>query len=260
MPLLGELWPQLMKVYEQTGTGIDQIIRDQIEQIELALDIDFQKDLLDNVGTEFAVVLEGLDMQAGPFPFPKLTVLLQVKDKATAQAFIDKLVGLIEETVDPEAGLTVTEVTHQGATLKVVKVPIPEMQMELTPTIGIVENFLFISSSEAYAKATLDAAKGGDNLLNAPLYRAVGIPEKTNNVIFINGEELTKAARAVTGWFVTMAEMQGRGEETKQQVDALVLPLIDCFSALKAIAAYGIVTPEASTAVYIIRVEDIPAN
>jgi hypothetical protein len=260
MPSLGELWPHVMKMYERTGTGIDEIINDAVEQIELALDIDFQTDLLDNVGTEFAVVLEGLDMEVGPFPFPKLTVLLQVNDKAKAQAFIDKVVSLIEETAPPEAGITVTEVTHQGAALKVVKVPVPFMQIELTPTIGIVENFLFISSGEPYAKATLDAARGGANLLNAPLYRSVGIPEKTNAVAFINMDELIKTGRTVTDWVVSMAEMQGAGEATKEQVDAIVLPLLECLSTLKAIAGYSIVTPEGTTAVYVIRVEDLPAN
>ncbi len=260
IPPLGEMWPYIMEMYARTGTGIDEIIADAVEQIELALDIDFKADLLGNIGTELAIVLEGLDMEAGPFPLPKLTVLLQVNDKAKAQALIDKIIGLLEEAVPPDAGLTVTDVTHQGATLKVVGIPVPFMQINLTPTIGITENFLFISSGEAYAKATLNAAKGGMNLANSPLYRSLGIPEKTNGVMFVNMSELMKLARKVTDWVVSMAEMQGAGEETKGRVDAYVLPLLDCLSALKAFAVYSVTTPEGATAVYIFRVEDLPAD
>jgi hypothetical protein len=258
MPPLGELWPQIMKMY--ADTGVDEMINDLIVQIELALDIDFKEDLLDNVGTEMAFVLEGLDMDAGPFPFPKITILLQIEDKAKGQAFIDKVVGLLEEAVPPEMGMTIDEVTHAGADLKVVEIPLPFMQMNLTPTIGITENFLFISSGEAYATSTLDAAKGGTSLLNLPLYRSLGIPEKTNSVAFVNMEELMKAGRQVVDWVVTMAEMHGAGDETKQQVDDYVLPLLDCLSAVKAIAAYNVVTPEASTSVFIVRTEDLPAE
>jgi len=258
MPPLGEMWPHMMKMY--ADTGVDEMINDVILQIELALDIDFEEDLLGNIGTEMAVMLEGLDMEAGPFPFPKLTILLQIQDKAKSQAFIDKLVGLIEEAVPPEMGLMVNELTHEGAELKVVEIPMPFMQMTLTPTIGTTENFLFISSGEDYAKATLEAAKGGTSLLNLPLYRSLGIPEKTNGLAFINMGELMKVGREVTDWAVTMAEMHGAGEETKAQVDENVLPLLECFSALKAIAVYSVVTPEASTSVFILRTEDLPAQ
>jgi hypothetical protein len=258
MPPLGELWPQMMKMY--ADTGIDEMINDVTTQIELALDNDFEEDLLNNIGTEMAFVLEGLDMEAGPFPFPKLTVLLQIRDKAKGQAFIDKVVGLLEETVPPEMGLTISELAHQGAELKVVQIPVPFMQMNLTPTIGITENFLFISSGEGYAKATLDASKGGASLLNSPLYRSLGIPEKTNSMAFVNMEGLMKVAQEVTSWVVTMAEMHGAGEETKQQVDEYVLPLLECLGVLKAIAVYNVVTPEASTSVFIIRAEDLAAE
>ncbi len=258
MPPLGELWPHMMEMWSRVG--MDQYIQDGIEQIELALGIDFEADFLDNLGTEMAFVLEGVDMEAGPFPFPKLTFLVQVNDRATAQALIDKLVGLLEEAVPPETELAVTNLTHQGAELKVVGIPMPFLQIELTPTIGITENFLFISSGEEYAKATLNAAKGGVSLLNSPLYRSLGIPDKTNGLVLVNMEELLKVARQVTDWVVTMAEMQGRGDEAKEQVDGAVLPLLDCLGVLKAVAAYGLYTPEEAVAVYVIRVEDVPVE
>lgn len=259
MPPLGELWPYMMEMWSKFG-GFDEYIRDGIEQIELALGIDFEADFLNNLGTEMGFVLEGVDMEAGPFPFPKLTFLVQVNDRATAQALIDKLVGLIEEAAPPEAGLTVTDLTHQGSELKVVGVPVPFLQIELTPTIGITENFLFISSGEEYAKATLNAAKGGAGLVNSPLYRSLGIPEKTNGLMLVNMDELLKVGRQVTGWVVTMAEMQGRGDVAKEQVDDYVLPLLDCLGVFKAIACYGIYTPEGAIAVYVIRVEDLPVE
>jgi hypothetical protein len=156
-------------------------------------------------------------------------------------------------------GVTVTELSHQGATLRVVHVPLP-IGMTITPTIGLSENFLFVSTGEAYAKATLDAAKAGVDLSGSPLYRSLGIPEKTNSVAVVNVEELVKAARAVVGWLVTMAHAQGAGEQVKEQIDSTVLPLLDCLGAVKAVAVYSLVTPEGPSAVYIFRVEDLPAD
>jgi len=260
MPPLGELWPQIMKMYAQMGTGIDEKIADAIEQVELALDIDFKADILDSIGPEMAVVLEGFDMEAAPFPLPKLTVLLQVKDKAKIEALIGKIVDLIE-TVAPEeiVGETV-DLTHQGAALKVFHVTVPFLQVELTPTVGLTENFLFVSTSEAHAKATLDGAKGGSSMRNSAFYRSLDIPEKTNNLFVINFDELLKAVRQVAQWTVTIAEMQGAGDVAKERVDGTVLPLLDCLGVLKAIAAYSVMTPEGPVGVYVIRVEDLPAQ
>jgi len=257
LPPMAELWPYVMKRLGRVG--LDDKARDVIEQIELALEVDFEADVLGNLGPEMAVVLEGFDMDGGPFPFPKATVLLQVKDKAKAQAFVDKIAGLIEEVVPPEAGLTVTELTHQDATLKVVGVPLP-VGMTITPTIGLTENFLFISSGETYAKTTLNAAKGGVNLFNSALYRSLGIPEKTNSLAIVNMDELMKTAREVVEWGLSMAEMEGAGDQAKEWVDAYLLPLLDCLGAFKTMAVYGAVTPEGLSAVYIFRVEDIPAD
>ena len=39
-----------------------------------------------------------------------------------------------------------------------------------------------------------------------------------------------------------------------------MLPLLDCLGALKAVAGYTLVTPEGPSAVYIFRVEDLPAD
>ena len=258
MPPLAELWPYAMKQWAKLGVG--EMIADGIEQLELALGIDFEEDLLANCGTEMAFVLEGLDVEGGAFPFPKLTILLQAKEKAKAEAFIGKVIGLLEEGVLPETEVAVTDLAHHGAALKVITITLPMVEVELTPTIGITENFLFISSGEAYAKATLDSAKRGASLLSSPLYRSLGIPEKTNAVMFINMEEMGKAARGVVDWVVAMAEMQGVGAEAKQQVDEYVLPLLDCLSVLKAIAGYSVVTPESMTGVYVFRVEDLPAD
>jgi hypothetical protein len=152
MPPFAELWPHMMKQWAKFG--FDERVRDVTEQIELALDLDFKTDLLDNLGTEFAFTLEGLDMDDGPFPFPKMTLLFQVKDTAKAQALIDKIVALLEGAASPEEEITVTDLVHQGAKLKTVAIARPP-GIELTPTIGITENFLFISSGEDYAKATL---------------------------------------------------------------------------------------------------------
>jgi hypothetical protein len=257
LPPMTSVWQAMVK--RLARTGLDAQVNDAIEQIELALGVDFEADVLGNLGPELAFSLDGFDMESGPFPFPKLTVLLQVKDTAKAQALVDKIIGLIEEAAPPEMGVTVTELSHQGATLRVVHVPLP-IGMTITPTIGLTENFLFVSSGEAYAKATLDAAKSGVNLSSSPLYRSLGIPEKTNGVVVLNGEELVKAARALAGWLVTMAQAQGAGDEVKAQVDSTVLPLLDCLGAFKAVAGYSLVTPGGLSDVYIFRVEDLPAN
>ncbi|MBN1916768.1 MAG: DUF3352 domain-containing protein [Verrucomicrobia bacterium] len=260
MPPLAEQWPLSMKQYEQMGMGLDERIARVIEQVELALEIDFKADVLDNVGPEMAVVLEGFDLEAAPFPFPKLTVLLQVKDKAKTEALIGKAVKLLETVSTEDRVPEVTDLTHQGATLKVLRVPVPMFQITLTPAVGVTESFLFVSSGEPYAKATLDAAKSGSSLFNSPLYRSLDIPEKTNNIFLINVEKLLGAGRQIAQWVVTMAEMQGQGEMAKEQVDGTVLPLLDCLGALKAIAAYSVVGPEGVIGVYVIRTEDLPAE
>jgi hypothetical protein len=72
--------------------------------------------------------------------------------------------------------------------------------------------------------------------------------------------EAMNTGRDVVDWIVEMAEMQDAGEETKEQVDAYVTPLLECLSVLKAIAAYSTATPEGVTGVYIFQVEDLPAD
>jgi len=257
MPPPGETWPHVMKMYSQMG--IDQMVTDVVEQMELALDIDFKADLLDNIGTEMAVVVEGLDLESGPFPFPKLAILVQVKDTAKAQTLIDKLIGFIKANVPPDQELEITDLAHQGAALKVVHVPVAP-GIEVAPVIGITENFLFISSGQQYAKATLNTARMGPNLASAALVRSLGIPEETNSVMLFNMEEFMSTARKVVDWAVAMAEARGGGDQMNEQVDEYVLPLIDCFSVLKAIVTYGVVTPESTSAVFIVRVQDLPAE
>jgi hypothetical protein len=257
MPDPQELWPLMQKQWEAQGAA--PAMNMIFGQIETALGMKLEEDVIPWVGNEFGFVLTELDTKAG-FPYPKFAMLVKIKDMAKAKAFLQKLGGIIKE-LTAETGFKLETTVHQGYGLNSVTIALPmPLPITLTPAYGIVDEFLVVGSSVDLVKQMIDTSKGTQKDLAADAaFKSLNIPAKTSVVGFLNWARSMDALKATAAWAIQLTQAQPTvGETVKNAVDNYVVPIANCLSALQTVAGYQVNEGNMSVATYFIRVKDLP--
>ncbi|NQT83872.1 DUF3352 domain-containing protein [bacterium] len=252
-----KMWPLLLEQWEKQGAA--PAMNMILGQIEGALGIKTAEDVIPWVGNEFAVLFADIDTKAG-FPYPKFALMVKIKDKPKAKAFLQKFGAIIKE-LSEETGFKFEKSLHQGYSLNSVTImmPIP-MPISLTPCYGVVDDFLIVASSADLVKEMIDTSKGsGKSLASDPTFKALNIPARTISSGFCNWRGSMEEVKAVAAWVVQFTQAQPAGESVKAAVENYVVPIANCLSALESLGFYQVNQGNMSAQTYIMRVKDLPA-
>jgi len=247
---------------QMTEMGSDQMITEIINQIETNLEISFEQDVLSWIGDEITFVFAGMDTTK-PFPFPKISVLAQVKDAAKPQALIDKLVAManaaMTENMPEESGfkLELKKETVAGSSINTIELPMPQMGLIFQPGYSFVDKSLAIALDTDLIKEMIQAKNSNSNILGNKYFVSAGIPAKATSIGFINVEQGLLAAKDVALQIVSLAEMSGASEEAHNAVNDYVIPILDALGAVKAVTSYSLYAGDHVEGVVDIRVQDI---
>jgi hypothetical protein len=252
------MWPLLLEQWERQG--VTQQMNMVFQQIETFLGIKIGEDVIPWLGNEFAVLFADIDTKPG-FPYPKFALMLKIKDKGKATAFLEKLTSVLKEFSE-ETGFKFEKSLYNnyGLSSLAVTIPVP-LPMMLTPSYGVVDDFLIVASSTDLIKQMIDTSKGqGKDLASNPGFKAVNFPAKTNSIGFCNWGKGMEVAKAVAAWVVESSKEQPNADAIKAAVENHVLPIANCLSALDSLSVYQINEGNISAATYIIRVKDLPGS
>jgi len=254
-----KMWPLLLEQWEKQGAT--QAINMIFGQIEGALGIKIAEDIIPWIGNEFAMLLADVDTKPG-FPYPKFALMLKVKNQAKAKAFLQKLSAVVKE-LSEETGFKFQESAYEGYRLSSVAIMVPlpmPTPISLTPTYGIVDDFVIIASSDDLVKQMINTSKGrGKNLAGNAAFRALNMPANTVSVGFCNWAKSMEVVKAAATWVVQFSQALPMRESVKGAVDNYVMPIANCLSALQSLGFYQINQGNMSTQTYILRVKDLPA-
>jgi hypothetical protein len=256
MPDPEKIWPLMKEQWEAQGTA--PAMNMIFEQVETALGMKLEEDVIPWVGNEFAFVFTDLDTKAG-FPYPKFALLVKIKDMAKAKMFHQKLAGIIKE-ITAQTGFKFETSAYQGYNLDSVTIAMPmPMPITLTPAMGIVDEFMVIGSSADLVKQMIDTSKGTQrDIASNPAFKSLNVPAKTIAVYFFNWAKFMDSLKATAAWAVQFTQAQPMiGESVKNAVDNYVVPIANCLSALQTLAGYQVNEGNMSTATYFIRVKDL---
>jgi len=252
------MWPLLLEQWEKQGAmpGMNMIFG----HIETALGIKIADDVVPWLGKEFAVLLTDIDTKPG-FPYPQFALMLKVKDKTKAGTFVDKLGSVIKEFSE-EKGFKFEKSDYEGNLLNSVTIALPmPLPLTFTPSYGIVDDFVVISSSSELLKRMIDTSKGrGNNLAANAAFKALNIPAETTSTAFFNWGQFMEVVKAVGAWAVQFTQAQPVGESVKAAVENYVVPIANCLAALESIGGYQTNEGGMSMAIYTVRVKDLPAR
>jgi len=259
MPDVEKLWPLLQKQWEQQGAAAPMNM--VFGQIETALGMKLEEDILPWVGTEFAVLFTDLDTKVG-FPYPQFALMGKIKDMPKAKAFLQKVNTIIKE-LTTETGFKFEKSAYKSYSLNSVTIAMPlPMPITLTPAYGIVEDFLIVGSSADLVKQMIDTSKGvGRDLANDAAFKDMNISAKTISTFFFNWARFMDVVKATGAWAVQFFQAQPMmAESVKTAVDDYVVPIANCLAALQTIGGYQTNENNMSITTYVIRVKDLPAR
>ncbi|MCK5548075.1 MAG: DUF3352 domain-containing protein, partial [Thermoplasmata archaeon] len=256
--------PDLVKAWElqgaqfERGSGWAALRSEIIDEIEKTLEVSITEDVIPFVGREIALVVTDIDTSPG-FPYPKLSLMIEVKDRAKAEVFMEKLVGALEERTKTGAlKLEFISRNYRGKKIWMAKLPLPLPipGFALTPGYAFVDDFLVLSLSADELKKMIDTQAEGSGIRRNPLFQDIGFPTETNSLVFINGSRAVEAIRSVVMWSVSMAETAGAPEEANRVINQYIIPLIGCLDAIESVGIYEIIAADYVQETYIIRGEE----
>ncbi len=263
MPDMQKLWPVLLQQWEKQGAMAPMSMI--LGSVETALGIKIAEDVIPWLGSEVAGLFTDIDTKPG-FPYPQFALMVKIKDKQKANAFVAKLNKLSKE-LSEQKGLKSETVVHEGCTLNSLSLVIPiAVPIAFSPGYGIVDDFFVVGMSTDVLKQLIDTSKGRvKGLASNAAYKSLNLPPETGATFFFNWRRLMDVAKAVAAWVVEFTKAQPTvapetAASVKAVVDNHVVPLLNCLSALECIGGYQVNDGEMSAATYYIRVKDLPAR
>jgi len=260
MPDLIKAYPEVVNAWQ--AAPHQTFLAQFIEQIDISLNIDIQKDVLPFVGNELAFLFAGVDIKQYDFPMPLAAIIIKVKDGDKAAAFVDKIIEAVRDGM-PEGppAIEFKPQSHEGVKIYVLEIPNtlgPDAE-SIKPCYVLINDFLIVGSSVDQIKSMIDVSKGRKRgLTGTTVYRASGIPERNNSSLFIDWQGITNHATLSAEWLVKFAEGAGIGEQVRQTVEDHIGPIINVLSVIQHISSYKINTPQGEETISYIGLEDLP--
>ncbi|MEI7555646.1 DUF3352 domain-containing protein [Candidatus Chlorohelix sp.] len=193
--------------YDQINGMLSQMPGDQTKQITDAITkfetnsgLSIQKDIAPLFAGEFAVyATPSTNVQKVGVGF-----LTAVTDKVSAQASLDKLSAALEKS--PDAAVKFDQKTFGGVTYKSgVMTPKDTTKNNGKPTtleMGVVGNYVFISTASDQTEATITSATGGASFTKGASYAEftkvkASVPDSNKGYFFVDAQQAFAVAASV---------------------------------------------------------------
>ncbi|MFC1668525.1 hypothetical protein ACFL1T_04000 [Chlamydiota bacterium] len=274
---ISQLWSAWKKSTENQTIELSQTILSNIADFEANVGISLEKDLLPVIADEIAFVLSDVSL-GGLFPFPQLLLIIKTNDVNKAEAVITKLIdfaiekstpqGVSQETTEggtaPVSLMTKASEEYQGTAITSLDIKLPFLT--LTPSFFFHKDFLIISSNKASAQKVIEVTLGSARMISKDvLYKKVtaDFSEKLNQLGYINTKRVLGIAAEIIQWAMNL---QGLGaqpaggtgtENTKNMLQENVVPLLNCFQALRGIGIEAINHDDGFLETILLNIEDI---
>lgn len=307
---LTSIWNLWQENLKRQAPEQAQSILDNIANFEKEWAIDIETDILPLVGNEIAFVFSDINTE-GFIPIPKLGLALKVTDKQKADTLIANIIkknnekatleaSKIAETAKPETPpvegevkeeavpetptapvrfqINLAEEQYEGQPIKVVQLPL--VGTGLAPGYTYIDDFLVIGATTKTLQEMIDVKKGKIKpLIQDPMYQKLSgiLPEKNNQLSFINMERLMDIAVGVCNWVVSFQQLsipqgpapedpkelerynqqKAQAESTIATINNNVIPLLKTLRAIKLIATASENKQDHVEQTIVLRVEDI---
>lgn len=235
------MWKTWVKGVNNAEAG--QAMTAAISDFEKQNNINIEKDVLSWVGSEASFVFANVDV-TGMFPVPELAVAVKVKDQAGAEAFMGKMVDLLNSSLSSLGeGMQVemTDRAYGSTNMKVLQIPVAVPG--LMPGYMFQNGFLVISSSAKVMERMVDTAAGKSASVSKDAnYKILDsvLPAKSNQMAYVNLESFLSSVVEVLRWVIQFQNMQaggeeGAGSEQAALLEQQVVPAIEVFKTFKSI-------------------------
>ncbi|RJP57005.1 MAG: DUF3352 domain-containing protein [Candidatus Auribacter fodinae] len=241
-----------------------------VNTLETNLGMTLREDVFPVLSNELAYFIYDLDVQ-GFIPIPKLAVCFRITDAKKANDLMQRLVSSINNWVGggaPVAGgetaplLAIENASFMDVPVSVIKInqfPVPG----LTPSYAILGDELIITSNSNTLNEIIAVANGKqDDLRDSENYGKVKdiFTEKNNQLSFVNVELAVTKVVDLCKWLIDLQEAAGEtgglDPETVALLKENLIPLVECFKSIKALAANTLFTSTGIEKVVVYRVED----
>jgi len=263
IPTIWAVWQEGMA---RQNADQANVILSTINTLETNLGLSLTKDIFPALSNEVAYMVSDVDVQ-GFIPIPKAAVFLKVNDAGAAKTMMDKLIAGINKNMastQPEALPMLDTVKSAYGTDEIFSVKINQFPVPgLTPCYAVIEDQLIIASNTDTLSEVIDVYHGKkESLRNSPNYAKVKsvFTDKNNQISFINMELTVNKVVAVCNWLIDLQKSAGTVEAVNQDTITLIsnnlIPFIQSFSSIKALAANTVYTNGSVEKIIIYKVED----
>ena len=259
---IGELWNNWKtNLNQESLAGFQQ----GITNFEEASGLNVEKDIISMIGNELAFVIHDVDL-GGLFPFPKISLFLNVVDRQKASDVMEKLIDALIKLSSPEGvsaqpTISVGNEDYNGQKINFLSVQLP--YQAFSPSYAIIDDFLIIGSSKESIKSAIDVSKGKiDSITSDKIYMETtnNFQGKNNQLGYMNLSQTIDIAIDIANWAFTL--QKGRGVENPQAEKVLkdnIIPLLECFKAVRSVGVEAINSDEGVEETIFVNVRDLKA-
>ncbi len=181
----------LLGLYKEFAAGLKAVsdeldlfayeeFTDGVENLEALLGMELEKDVLAGFGGEIALsakIPEALGI-------PPAALMIEVKDKATVEKLVARVMELLEAFAEE---LETTTATHKGVEITTVLA-----SPQLTPGVAVLDDFLVVATHPGVIRDMLDTAAEGTNIGTSKDYLAAmaGLPTEGAAMMYLDVKAL----------------------------------------------------------------------
>jgi hypothetical protein len=177
-------------------------------------------DLVPAIGNEFAIVVNKVDLDSGPFPSVDAGIIIKVGDKAKMEKIISSLEKLGANALQ---GQELQKAKIAGADVKFVPVPVPFVQ----PGFTVHDGYLIIGTTKSGITALLETKGGKESLVRSDAFK------KLAPRVSANGQTLSYINLGAIAQIALKAAKDRVGEDKDAQ--AIVRRISDVAKTLGAL-------------------------
>lgn len=214
---LAKLWGSLAQQMQLAPDARVQEWLFALDKFNRQHGLNLPKDLLDALGPEYGVALDWGDGQ----PVPELTFGIEVRDRAKAQATIDKLMGVAHTNLGEFASAVITTLDHEGLRIQTLRMPL----LPISPSFTLHDRFFLFSLQADSARRVVSNLKGSSaSLAQNALYQQTmnSLPAGGSSYTYLDAKALFEH---VYDALLNLARTQpGVGAAVSGYVDLAKLP------------------------------------
>ena len=267
---IGNIWNIWKTNLEAQSPDQAEAILSGIKEFEDEIGLSLENDIIPVIGEEISFVISDVAL-GGLFPFPQISIMVEVTNEGKAADVMAKLMDYVVKTSTP-AGVSGEEEgeevpgliskgteNYNGKEITFLDVKLP--YQALNPAYSIEKGFLVIASSKIGLQKMIDTAAGtSKSVTSDQAYKKTtsGFSKKLNQLAYINLERVLDIAIEITNW---ASSLQAAGSQEAGSTQAVlqqnVIPFLKCLKALRAVGVEAINHDDGVSETITIIVEDL---